>query len=401
MRVDATLIEQALGNLLENAAKHTPPGTVVRLRAQQGDEASSWYRSRTTAAGIPEGDARARVREVPPSAGVEGAAGGVGLGLAICRAIVRLHGGRAWAERVPGGGTAFRFTLPLEAPPRVPGETATALIEQRPDHPGRRGRAARSGASCARRSAPKAIAWSSRPPAGAASIDAGTHKPDLAIVDLGLPDMDGVEVIRRIREWSPMPIIVLSARVQERSKIEALDAGADDYVTKPFGVGELLARVRAALRHAVAPAVRQATCALGAAVRRPRTAHGDARRRRGAPDADRVPAARVRSRRHLGMVVTHRAAAARGVGADARARHALPAHLHEAAARQARDRSGAPAALADRDRRRLSAARRRRLVSQASRLASGVYWALLPRWAVPRRGSKMRSSWSGSCGFTR
>jgi two-component system KDP operon response regulator KdpE len=85
------------------------------------------------------------------------------------------------------------------------------------------------------------------------AIDAGTHKPDLAIVDLGLPDMDGIEVIRRIRSWSPMPILVLSARAQERSKIEALDAGADDYVTKPFGVGELLARVRVALRHALRP----------------------------------------------------------------------------------------------------------------------------------------------------
>lgn len=83
------------------------------------------------------------------------------------------------------------------------------------------------------------------------AIDAATHKPDLAIVDLGLPDFDGVEVIRRIREWSPMPILVLSARAQERSKIDALDAGADDYVTKPFGVGELLARVRVALRNAV------------------------------------------------------------------------------------------------------------------------------------------------------
>src|SRR5688500_10624187 len=79
------------------------------------------------------------------------------------------------------------------------------------------------------------------------------HKPDLAIVDLGLPDFDGVQVIRHIREWSPMPILVLSARIHERSKIEALDAGADDYVTKPFGVGELLARVRAALRHAIRP----------------------------------------------------------------------------------------------------------------------------------------------------
>ena len=85
------------------------------------------------------------------------------------------------------------------------------------------------------------------------ALDAGMHKPDLAIVDLGLPDFDGIEVIRHIREWSPMPIVVLSARIQERSKIEALDAGADDYVTKPFGVGELLARVRVALRHAMRP----------------------------------------------------------------------------------------------------------------------------------------------------
>jgi len=85
------------------------------------------------------------------------------------------------------------------------------------------------------------------------AIDAGTHKPDMAIVDLGLPDLDGIEVIRRIRAWSAMPIVVLSARVQERAKIDALDAGADDYITKPFGIGELLARVRVALRHATRP----------------------------------------------------------------------------------------------------------------------------------------------------
>ena len=82
------------------------------------------------------------------------------------------------------------------------------------------------------------------------TIDATTHKPDLAIIDLGLPDYDGIEVIGQIRTWSPMPIIVLSARVQEASKISAFDAGADDYVTKPFGVGELIARVRVALRRA-------------------------------------------------------------------------------------------------------------------------------------------------------
>ncbi|MEO8134133.1 MAG: response regulator [Betaproteobacteria bacterium] len=85
-------------------------------------------------------------------------------------------------------------------------------------------------------------------------IDAATHKPDVAIIDLRLPDWDGIEVIRQIRAWSSMPIIVLSARSDEHSKIEALDAGANDYVTKPFGVGELLARLRATLRHFMLPA---------------------------------------------------------------------------------------------------------------------------------------------------
>lgn len=99
-----------------------------------------------------------------------------------------------------------------------------------------------------------------------ATIDAGTHKSDLAIVDLGLPDLDGLEVIKRIRAWSTMPIVVLSARVQERAKIDALDAGADDYVTKPFGVGELLARVRVALRHRARDATGDHPLRLGSAV---------------------------------------------------------------------------------------------------------------------------------------
>jgi two-component system KDP operon response regulator KdpE len=79
-------------------------------------------------------------------------------------------------------------------------------------------------------------------------IDAGTRKPDLLVVDLGLPDGNGVTLIRELRTWSAVPVIVLSARAGENDKIEALDAGADDYLTKPFGVRELLARVRATLR---------------------------------------------------------------------------------------------------------------------------------------------------------
>jgi two-component system KDP operon response regulator KdpE len=135
------------------------------------------------------------------------------------------------------------------------------------------------------------------------AIDAGTHKPDLAIVDLGLPDVDGLDVIRRIRGWSPMPILVLSARVQEHSKIEALDAGADDYVTKPFGVGELLARVRVALRRANRPPSGE-PLALG-------PVRIDFERRRASRNGSEIHLTPIEFKllgclaKNLGMVVTH------------------------------------------------------------------------------------------------
>jgi two-component system KDP operon response regulator KdpE len=136
------------------------------------------------------------------------------------------------------------------------------------------------------------------------TLDAGMHKPDLAIVDLGLPDFDGVEVIRRIREWSPMPILVLSARIQEHSKIQALDAGADDYVTKPFGVGELLARVRVALRHAAQPASGKVLSLGDATI--------DFEKRLASKSGAEVHLTPIEFRllaclaKHIGMVVTHR-----------------------------------------------------------------------------------------------
>lgn len=120
IRVDATLIEQALGNLLENAARHTPAGTVVRLRAQS-DGGELTVAVEDFGPGLPDADLE-RVFAKFSHAGGETAAGGIGLGLAICRAIIRLHGGRAWAEQMAGGFTAFRFSLPLEPAPASPVE---------------------------------------------------------------------------------------------------------------------------------------------------------------------------------------------------------------------------------------------------------------------------------------
>ena len=136
-------------------------------------------------------------------------------------------------------------------------------------------------------------------------IDAGTQKPDLAIVDLGLPDIDGIDVIKQIRSWSPMPIIVLSARAQEQAKVQALDAGADDYVTKPFGVSELLARVRVALRHASRSASGKPAVKLG-------DVSVDLEKHIVGRSGEEIHLTALEFRllnclaQHLGMVVTHR-----------------------------------------------------------------------------------------------
>jgi len=122
VRVDATLVEQVLANLLENAAKYTPPGTAISLQAEQRS-GELLVSVEDAGPGLPPGEPE-RLFAKFHCGNTEGAVGGAGLGLAICRAIVRLHGGRIWAERRPEGGAAFRFTLPVEQAPPVPPEPA-------------------------------------------------------------------------------------------------------------------------------------------------------------------------------------------------------------------------------------------------------------------------------------
>jgi two-component system KDP operon response regulator KdpE len=138
-----------------------------------------------------------------------------------------------------------------------------------------------------------------------AEIEARTHKPDLLLIDLGLPDADGLKVIRRVRAWSQVPIVVLSARTMEEQKIAALDAGADDYVAKPFSTPELLARLRAALRRdlrGAAPAALLQFGALQVDLAR-RETHGDAGEVHLTPLEYRLLACLAR---HLGSIVMQR-----------------------------------------------------------------------------------------------
>jgi two-component system KDP operon response regulator KdpE len=138
-------------------------------------------------------------------------------------------------------------------------------------------------------------------------VEAATRKPDLVILDLGLPDLDGVEVVSELRQWYTRPIIILSARSNEQEKIKALDAGADDYLTKPFGIGELLARLRAALRRAARDAgvaaensIEFGDVRVDLAARRVQRAGSDVHL---TPNEYRLLAALVR---HAGKVCTHR-----------------------------------------------------------------------------------------------
>ncbi len=200
-----------------------------------------------------------------------------------------------------------------------------------------------------------------------ALAEAAGHPPDVVILDLGLPDLDGVEVIAGLSGWTDAPIIVLSGRADSTDKVEALDAGADDYVTKPFGMDELLARMRAVVRRSTPeqdePQVRLGDLTIDLAAKRVSRAAGVD----GTP-ADRAgigPAGDIRLTptewhllevllRHPGKLLSQRQLAAGGLGARLRRRDREPAAVHGPAQAEAGARSGEAALASHRARNGLS-----------------------------------------------
>jgi len=233
LRLDPSLLEHVLSNLLDNAAKYTPEGSEIEVVAEQHRFSIS-LQVRDRGPGIPEDelgkifDLFHRVRQGDRNRA------GTGLGLAISRGFAQAMGAEVRARNREDGGAVFEVDFPSRL---IVERGADEVIEP-----------------AIRRFLRATLAANGYEVLEAANAHAGltlarSEKPDVLILDLGLPDRDGLELLRELRAESEVPVLVLSARDSESAKVAALDLGADDYVTKPFGAEELMARLRVALRH--------------------------------------------------------------------------------------------------------------------------------------------------------
>ena len=336
LEVDPILMAQALANLLENAARHSPPGS--RDPGGGGEEVTGrsddrdrGLRFRTWGSARP---ARADLRDVP-------AWNRRRKRRSRTRDREGVRRGSRWPYR---GGNRTRRRSTFRA------DRAGGLCLGRGRGASRRGRetfvtrvlvvdddpallrALRIGLDA--RGFEVIVAHT-----GAEGLSrAAQATPDLVVLDLGLPDIDGVEVCKRLRQWTDVPVIVLSALDTEDRKVLALDSGADDYVTKPFGMQELEARLRVALRHAAArnPSSEAAALDRGSDPSGPRRTRRGGRRNPGRAHRPRVRPARVSgSQRRQGLHPPDHPP--RGVGTRLRKRGPLPTGLREPSAPQARD----------------------------------------------------------------
>ena len=252
INVDPAILERVIVNLTENALRYSPAGKPPLLTASVlGDRVE--LRVVDRGPGIPEAD-RDRMFVPFQRLGDTDNTTGVGLGLALSRGLTEAMGGTLTAEDTPGGGLTMTVSVPAVT---EPGYECEPGHREREGAPGETGPVTRVLVVDDEPQILRALRINLRvrdydvhvAATGAEALEvAGRYPPDLVILDLGLPDLDGVEVIQGLRGWTKAPIIVLSGRADSVDKVEALDAGADDYITKPFGVEELLARMRAAVR---------------------------------------------------------------------------------------------------------------------------------------------------------
>ena len=330
LATDPGLLERVLANLVANALRYSPPDRPPTLAASvhdgrshdRGDRPRTRHRPRATIAGLRTVPAagrptfRRRCRPRPR--------GGQGIRRGDGRAVVGRHDSGRRTDHAGRAGSQRRVTR-LGRAAEDASMTSVLVIDDEASIL----RTLRINLSAR----DYVVTTASDGTSGLSAM--ARDRPDVVILDLGLPDMDGTDVIRGIRGWSNAPIIVLSAGEQELQKVQALDAGADDYVTKPFGMNELLARLRAATRRA-APADDEPIVTTERLHHRPRRQASHTRLRRRRPThPDRV--ATARGARPPPRPPRHRTSTApRRLGPGLRHRDALPARLHGAAAPQAR-----------------------------------------------------------------
>ena len=408
---DRARIVQVLNNLLSNAARHSPESLPIRVAAER-DGVHVAISVADKGRGVP-------AEELPRLFGKHAAAPGewargAGLGLAICKGLVEAHGGRIWAASGgPGRGTQFTFTVPVAEE-----AGAAAAGPARP-----RLRSPRQGQE------PKCILVLDDDPqmlryvrealtrAGYAPVVTGdaaeladlirTHRPALLLLDLLLPETDGIELLECVPEVGDLPVIFISAYGRDETIVRALDAGAADYIVKPFSPSELTARVRAALRRRAEPE----PFVLGEL-----TIHYDERRGRRGQSAGGADGHRVRAappalgQRGAGTDIRRVAAPGMGQAGSGGQRPEARARRRETAPPQAGRRRGPPRLYPQRARGRLPHARPRRpLRPAAPRSCWRVPDVAAPRELVAdsrqaeraraRMKSRAKSSAASACSF--
>ncbi len=249
IQADESRIQQVLLNLLSNAIRFTPPNGKITVKARES-KGSVIVEVKDTGPGMSKTQLAQVFEPYRRLSGDRVHSGGLGLGLALCRTLVELHGGEIWVHSHPGKGATFSFSLPVthtitQSAKSVPSQKLwkILMIEDDPE-------IVDAVELAFQRDWPE-VEWLSAPTGRKGLELLESENPDIVVLDLGLPDMDGLEILRSIRLFSPVPVVVLSVRQEESAVTRALELGANDYITKPFRKMELLSRLKVQLRGSI------------------------------------------------------------------------------------------------------------------------------------------------------